>query len=154
MKGLLMKEMSANSVFSREYILARLKSDCALPVPPAAREDAGVRFLVIANFHDAILQAVNVSQRYGKPYVAVSTDFRWGDIGQFKNGYTQFVLRFTDVRNFVMPKFDGAVYILGVEVCQNGDRLTVQWELNYFVGNEPYYHTLVVDCGGVEVSAM
>ncbi len=154
MKGLLMKEMSAKSVFSREYILFRLKSQGAPPVPPIAREDVSVRFLVVANFQGATLQAVNASQRLGKPHVAVSVDFRSGDVAQFKNAYTQFVLRFTDVRNFIMPKFDGAVYILGVEVVQNGDRLAVQWELNYFIDGRPYFHTLTIDCGGVEISAM
>lgn len=155
MKGLLMKELSPNSMFNRATILTLLqRADGTIPVPPAARENAGVRFLVVANFHDADLLAVNMSERYGRPHVAVTVDFGRGDASQFKNGYRQFVLRFTDVRNFVMPKFNSAMWIRDVWVEQRGDRIVTEWQLTYFVGNEPRSYTLTIDCGGVEVAAM
>lgn len=156
--SLLMKELSANSLFDRGYILHCMRlgaSDGAGVNIPAARESSGVRFLMVAAFHDATLVSANVGERYGRSYAALTVDFRTADtVGQFKNNYSQFVLRFLDVRDFSLPKWTGAAWIVYVGLKQNGERIFATFELTYFVGNEPYYADLIIDCSGVEVAAM
>ncbi|MCH5165400.1 MAG: hypothetical protein J1G01_03260 [Clostridiales bacterium] len=152
MKNILESELSKDSFFNKTYISDRIKleSDENVCLPSYCINSAGIRFLLIARFHDAkIVQAV-CNEKYGKNCIIMQIDFN-GTTTEFKAGYRKFNIYFINAKNTEIPKKCKDLHIISLDCTQNSQKLVVRMELVYFTGTQENRCLFEILCDGAEV---
>lgn len=152
MKRLLDLELSEDSYFDKSYILNRLKREAAdkIPLSPVLIENAGVRFVSVARFHDAkIIEIIN-TEKYGKACAIVRVDFK-GSTTEFKKGYRKFDIYFINAEYIEAPEKTKELHIVSLDCVQDSQKLIIGMELVYFTGIQEYRCTCKIICNGMEV---
>lgn len=149
MEKIIQIELREDSFFTKNYLKSLLaqKNQTFLS---AAETSKGLRFIVLASFHDAKIIDINVDNIYGKDCVTIFVDFRCTST-EFNAGYHKFYIRFFDVKNVNLPDKIKDLYILDIDCMQEKNDLQVNFELVYFIGEQACHDIWKIDFTDVKV---
>lgn len=152
MKKIIQAELEEGSFFAYDYLKSLLEHDDRT-LPPVAKTSKGVRFIVLASFHDAKIMDICIDTMWGKNCVTILVDFR-NTSTEFKAGYNKFYIRFVGVKNATIPDKVKDLYILSSDFLQQNTKLQVDFELEYFIKNAAYHDMWQIDFVDVVVSPL
>lgn len=152
MKKILELELSQNSFFDKSYILNRIKleADDKVSLPSCFLENAGVRFLLVANFHDAKIIQVTETEKYGNKCIVMQIDFK-GTSTEFKVGYRKFNIYFIKAEFNEVPNNWRELYITCLDCASDLQKLIINLEVEYFTGSQAHQCLCEIKCNGIEV---
>ena len=148
MKKIIQIELKEDSFFTKNYLKSFLVQNQTSP--SAAETSKGLRFIVLASFHDAKIIDINVDNIIGKDCVSIVVDFR-NTSTEFKAGYQKFYIRFLDVKDMTLPDKIKDLYILDIDCMQEASDLQVVFELVYFIGNQSCHDICKINFTDVQV---
>lgn len=149
MKKIIQTELEEGSFFTSDYLKSSLKYDDR-SLPPIAKTSQGVRFIVLASFHDAKIMDISADYIFGKDSITVSVDFR-NTSTEFKAGRHIFCISFLNVKNMTFPEKMKNLDILDMDCIQEASGLQVNFELVYFIGGQSCHDIWKIDFSDVRV---
>lgn len=144
-------ELKEDSFFTKNYLKSLLVQNQIFP--SVAETSKGLRFIVLASFHDAKIIDINVENIFEKDCVTIVVDFR-NTTTEFKAGYNKFYIRFLDVKNMTLPDKIKDLYILDIDCRQEASDLQVVFELVYFIGNQSRHDICKINFTDVQVKPL
>lgn len=151
MKKIIQTELEGDSFFTSEYLKLFLRSNSPIPAS-AAEKSRGMRFIVLADFHDAKITSISLDSVWGKDCVDITVNFGQTSTS-FKKG-NKFRIRFLGVRNMTLPEKTRDLFVIDSDCFNTPDGLQANFELVYYIGQEGRRDVLQIGFTDIDVKPL